>query len=186
MTRSQKLLITFGEKGLWFLNKINKKIKSYNIKVPDNADANQFEGLILTVYNEQEMVNSAWWIGVSSFYEQEKAISLALSNKQEIVILSENVYGFYSVFICNILNFAKKKNKKVTLITSFNAKNDINFLEYLSDKIKVINIMDSDKYKDTLSSNGLYGLINCMNSIYVEKIKECFETPPFNTTVKTA
>ena len=186
MTRNSKILITFGEKGLWLLDKINKEIKSYNIKVPDNANENQFEELIHTAYNEQEMVNSAWWTGVSSFYEQENAISLAIRNKQEIVILSENIYGFYSVFICNLLNFAKKKNKKVTLITSFNAKNDINFLEYLSDKIEVINIMDSDKYKNARSSNGLYGLINCMNSIYVEKIQEYFETPSFNIKVKTA
>ena len=187
MKTNKKILFTFGEKGLWFINKINKKIKSYNIKVPDNVNGNQFEGLILTAYNEQGTGNNTWWNGIFSFYEQEKAISSALRNKQEIVILSENIYGFYSVFICNLLNFAKKKNKKVTLITSFNAKNDINFLEYLSGKIEVINIMDSDKYKNSfLSSIGLYGLINCINSIYVEKIQECFETPPLNITEKTA
>ena len=171
---NKKILFTFGEKGLRFINTSNQNFKSFNIKNPNNdeiTDISRFYEIDTTIKND-------WWHGINTFYEQEKAVISAIRNKQEIVIIAEKLYGFQAGFLCNLLNIANVKNKKITLITAVNAMNDNYFLEYLSDKTEIINVLETEKYKDSLKANiSVYGLETCMNSVYIEKIQECFEIP---------
>ena len=146
----KKLLITFGTNGLWFNSKINQKVKHYNVSTPPDS------------------LMCKWWEGLETFTEQKKKITTALRNVDEIVILSEIFSGFFAGFICPLILFAKSKGKKVVLITSENTLNDINLTKYLSDKIEIINVMNTKQYRKNLHSKlSLFELETCLNNLYI-------------------
>ena len=154
--KPKKLLITFGQKGVWFRGKLEQKIKHYNVERVDDFDTN------------------TWWNGISEFFKQKSKLSSALRNVGEIVILSEYLSGFYAGFILEVILLAKSKDKKVSLITSSNCLNEENFESYLSEKARIHNVFDNTKYKDNFQANiSVFGLESCLNTLYIQETEKC-------------
>ncbi len=153
---ARKLLLTFGQKGLWFNDKIEKKVKHYNVSVPD------------------DYLMKGWWHGVLEFFKQKKKISAILRNVDEVVILSEILSGFFAGFIFLFIDYAKSKDKKVVLITSENLLNDINLEKYLSEHAEIMNIMDREEYQKKFKSTiSLWELETCLNTLYIQELEHC-------------
>ncbi len=155
-TNPKKLLLTFGQKGLWFNDKTEKKVKHYNVSTPD------------------DYLIKGWWHGILEFFKQKKKISATLRNVDEVVILSKILSGFFAGFIFLFIDYAKSKDKKVVLITSENLLNDINLEKYLSGYAEIINIMDREEYQKKFKSQiSLWELETCLNTLYIQELEHC-------------
>lgn len=156
--QKKKLLLTFGDKGLWFESKIGGEIKSYNVPIP------------------YDVMTHNWWEGLIAFAEQKEKIAPALRYVDKIFILSEVFSGFFAGFIINFLQYAKSRGKEIVIITSENPLCDSDLVNYLSNTTKIINVMEDKSYQKDLESNlGVYGLENRLNSLYIDLIEKCLK-----------
>ena len=153
-----KLVFTFGNEGNWLIKNLNLNIANINIPVINDEMARR------------------WWDGLMTFYQMRETVIKEIEKKNEIIIITNKLFGFYVGFILSLVSLLTKRNKKIIVITSFSTKNNTQVLDSLALKATIYDVMKTKEYKDELALNpSLLELDNCLNRIYLEKLKNAFD-----------